>query len=102
MYYDLQQKTVPLAQDLQTYSNAQLALLPKLVSTTSAKPGEVTVATYLSANKAITVDYKTKADEIFKDRLGLFSLRFILFVSSNILICTVLHTRRNGTTLSTL
>ena len=72
MYYDLQQTTVPLAQDLQTYSNAQLALLPKLVSTSSAGPGQITVATYLSANGSLTQDYKTKADAIFNARLVSF------------------------------
>jgi prefoldin subunit 5 len=69
MYYDLQQTTVPLAQDLQTYSNAQLALLPRLVSTSSAGPGQITVATYLSANGSLTQDYKTKADAIFNASL---------------------------------
>lgn len=70
MYWDLQQETVPLAQDLQTYSNAVLVLLPKLVATASAKPGQVTVPTYLAANKALASDYKLKADEIFNKRFG--------------------------------
>ncbi|KAJ7849621.1 hypothetical protein B0H13DRAFT_1875476 [Mycena leptocephala] len=51
MYWDLQQETVPLAQELQAYSNAVLLLLPKLVSTPTGKPGEVT-ATEIS-NKSV-------------------------------------------------
>jgi hypothetical protein len=68
MYLDLQQDTVPLAQDLQTYSNTVLVLLPQVVSTPSAKPGEVTMAMYLDAHKTLASDYKVKADEIFQKR----------------------------------
>ncbi|KDQ15913.1 hypothetical protein BOTBODRAFT_173577 [Botryobasidium botryosum FD-172 SS1] len=70
MYFDLQQKTVPLAQDLQTYSRTQLALLPKLVASNNVKPGELGVDAYLKANKTLQEDYKTQADEIFKDSLA--------------------------------
>ncbi|KAJ6561975.1 hypothetical protein B0H19DRAFT_1026798 [Mycena capillaripes] len=69
MYWDLQQDTVPLAQDLQTYSKTVLLLLPKLVSTSSAKPGQVTVASYLSAHQALAADYHLQADAIFNRSL---------------------------------
>ncbi|KAJ7799035.1 hypothetical protein B0H13DRAFT_2391332 [Mycena leptocephala] len=64
MYWDLQQETVPLAQDLQTYSETVLLLLPKLVSTPSAQPGELTIDAYLKAHKSLASDYHLKATEL--------------------------------------
>jgi hypothetical protein len=70
MYWDLQEETVPVAQDLQSYSKTVLALLPRLVTTTTAKPGEVTVDTYIKAHESIANDYKEIADTIFQKRSG--------------------------------
>jgi hypothetical protein len=70
MYWDLQQETVPTAQDLQTYSNTVLLLLPRLVTTPSANPGEITVDTYLQAHQTLADDYKVKADAIFQKRFA--------------------------------
>ncbi|KAJ6561967.1 hypothetical protein B0H19DRAFT_1068666 [Mycena capillaripes] len=69
MYWDLQQEIVPLLQDLQTYSKMVLLVLPKLASTSSAKPGEMTVNSYLSAHRALVADYHVQATAIFKRSL---------------------------------
>jgi hypothetical protein len=70
MYWDLQQETVPTAQDLQTYSNTVLVLLPRLVTTPSGNAGEVTVDIYLQAHQTLADDYKAKADAIFQKRFA--------------------------------
>ncbi|KAJ7799039.1 hypothetical protein B0H13DRAFT_2391335 [Mycena leptocephala] len=69
MYWDLQQETVPIAQDLQSYSKTVLHLLPGLVSTPSGQPGEVLVDAYLKVHKALASDYDLKATEVFNKSL---------------------------------
>lgn len=68
MYWLLQQDTAHVVKDLQAYSTLSLNLLPKLVSGTGAMPGQVKVASYLTASQTIAVEYKTKADDLFKRR----------------------------------
>jgi hypothetical protein len=68
MYWNLQQETVPVVQDLQSYSKVVLTLLPKLVSTSQAGPNEITVATYLEAHQHLATEYKVTADGLFNKR----------------------------------
>lgn len=68
MYADLQQKTVPVAVNLQTYSATQTMLLPNLVTTEYAISSHTTVAMYLTANTTLIERFKKDADAVFDDR----------------------------------
>ncbi|KIK57574.1 hypothetical protein GYMLUDRAFT_229116 [Collybiopsis luxurians FD-317 M1] len=69
LYWELQQATVPVAQDLQSYSEVVLVLLPYLVASNSATPPDVSIETYLTAHKTLADEYKIKADNIFNASL---------------------------------
>ncbi|KIK54677.1 hypothetical protein GYMLUDRAFT_231859 [Collybiopsis luxurians FD-317 M1] len=70
LYWDLQQMTIPVAQDLQSYSNVVLVLLPMLVPSNNANdPTQITIDTYLQAHLTLAIQYKASADKIFNESL---------------------------------
>lgn len=70
MYYDLLQEVVPLAQDLQAYSNAQILLLPKLISGANPKHGDITLDIYFDVNKSMSGGCHKKAEDISRVRFN--------------------------------
>ncbi|PCH35842.1 hypothetical protein WOLCODRAFT_28164 [Wolfiporia cocos MD-104 SS10] len=62
-YVALQQKTLPVARDLQAYAELQIALLP-IVVTKDPKPGNLTLEDFIATNKPLVDDYLVKASEL--------------------------------------
>ncbi|KIK57577.1 hypothetical protein GYMLUDRAFT_172628 [Collybiopsis luxurians FD-317 M1] len=69
LYYQLQQATVPVARDLQSYSEVVLFLLPFLVASNSAAPPEIGLDTYLAAHVGLAIDFKKQADKLYEESL---------------------------------
>lgn len=68
-YLDLQQETIPVARDLQTYANTQITILPMVTPNATTDPAQMSLKDFLDMNKGLTADYQTKSNDLFNKSL---------------------------------